>query len=163
MKIVLACLILSLVSFTSNDNNFSLPSVIVEDINGNEVNTSTFSNNGKPLVITFWAAWNTLSKRQLNTMHEEYQYWQEDTGTKIIVVSVDDDQTKHKVKPYAEGKEWDFEVYFDSGKDFMREMGAIEVPHTLLFDGNGKLVWQQNGYSDGDEDELFEQIQKYSN
>ena len=34
-----------------------LPSVTVQDMNGQKVNTSTWSNDGKPMIVNFWATW----------------------------------------------------------------------------------------------------------
>ena len=38
-------------------------------------------------------------------------------------------------------------------------MGVSTVPHTFLINGNGNIVWNHKGYIDGDEEELYEQIQ----
>jgi len=34
-----------------------IPAVDVKDLNGKTVNTSTLNNNGKPMVLDFWATW----------------------------------------------------------------------------------------------------------
>jgi len=39
-------------------------------------------------------------------------------------------------------------------------MNVNNVPHTFLVDGNGNIVWQHNSYQPGDEDELYELVQK---
>ena len=53
-------------------------------------------------------------------------------------------------------------MYIDSDQAIMKQSGVENPPHTFLFDGNGELIWQKNGYTDGDEDELFEQIKGIS-
>jgi hypothetical protein len=42
-------------------------------------------------------------------------------------------------------------------------MNVNNVPHTFLLNGDGKIVWQHNGYNPGDEEELFELVQKVAN
>ena len=42
-------------------------------------------------------------------------------------------------------------------------MGVSTVPHTFLVNGDGKIVWEHKGYIDGDEDELYEQIEHITN
>jgi hypothetical protein len=37
------------------------------------------------------------------------------------------------------------------------------VPPTFLIDGDGNIVWQHNGYTPGDEDELFEKVMELVN
>jgi hypothetical protein len=37
-------------------------------------------------------------------------------------------------------------------------MNVVNVPHTFLLDGQGRIVYQHTSYADGDEEELFRQI-----
>ena len=55
---------------------------------GKTVDISTLSNNGKPIVISFWATWCKPCKTELNTIAEDYEDWQEETGVKLIAVSM---------------------------------------------------------------------------
>ena len=41
-----------------------------------------------------------------------------------------------------------------------RAMNVNNVPHTFLVDGNGKIVWDHNNYSPGDEHELYDRLIK---
>ena len=79
---------------------------------------------------------------------------------KIYSVSIDDSRTTAKVKPFVEGKGWDFEVLLDANGDLKRAMNVNNPPHTFLFDGSGKIVYQHTGYFEGAEEELFEEILK---
>lgn len=42
-------------------------------------------------------------------------------------------------------------------------MSVNNIPHTFLVDGSGKIVWQHNSYSPGDEEELYELVNKLAN
>jgi thioredoxin-related protein len=64
-----------------------------------------------------------------------------------------------RVAPYVNSSEWEYEVYLDSNSDLKRALGVSTVPHTFLINGEGKIIWQHKGYIDGDEDELYEQIE----
>jgi cytochrome c biogenesis protein CcmG/thiol:disulfide interchange protein DsbE len=160
MKTLLAFMLLSLVSFNSSENSSSLPSVIIQDLNGNEVNTSTFDNDGKPIIVILWSTWNSPGKRQMNTIHEVYEDWQEETGVKIIGISSDDARNRHKVKPYVDGKGWTYDIYIDSKQNFTKAVNATDPPHTLLYNGSGELVWEHKGFLDGDENTILEQLKK---
>jgi hypothetical protein len=94
----------------------------------------------------------------LNTIQDRYADWQEETGVKIIAISIDDSRTSSSVAPFVSGKGWEYEVYLDINGDFKRAMNVNNVPHVFLLDGNGKIVLQHNSYTPGDEDELYEQI-----
>jgi predicted TIM-barrel enzyme len=51
-------------------------------------------------------------------------------------------------------------VLLDENRNFGRAMGVTNPPHCFLLDGNGKVVFEHTGYAPGDENHLFEQIQK---
>lgn len=160
--IILALAVLCTTVSMTQDKKGKLPSVTLKTMDGKNINSNTFSNDGKPFVVNIWATWCSPCKRELNTIHEVYEDWQDETGVKIIAISMDDARNMSKVAPYVNGKGWEYEVYIDPNQDFVRAMNVINPPQTYLFDGGGNLVWQHNGYVDGDEDELFEQIKKYS-
>ena len=64
------------------------------------------------------------------------------------------------MSPFVNGKGWDYTVLLDPNSDLRRAMGVNNPPHTFVLNGKNEIVWQHNGYADGDEDELFEVIQK---
>ncbi len=139
-----------------------IPSVEVQKLDGTKFNTGEIENDGNPIIINFWATWCSPCKRELNNIAEMYDEWQEETGVKIVAISIDDTRNVAKVAPYVNGKSWDYEVYLDPNGDFKRALGVNNVPHTFLVNGAGEIVWQHNSYSEGDEYELFELVQKLS-
>lgn len=134
--------------------------VTVKDLDGKTVNVSELSNNGKPIIISFWATWCKPCMEELNTISEEYEDWVDETGVKLIAVSIDDARSTGKVEPTVNSKGWEYTVLLDPNGDFKRGMNVNNVPHTFLLDGNGKIVWDHNNFSPGDEDELHEELLK---
>ncbi|WMX12669.1 MULTISPECIES: TlpA disulfide reductase family protein [unclassified Aureispira] len=137
-----------------------LPDATLKTSTGQEVNAKTLSNDGKPFVVVIWATWDSPSKRLLNTIHEEYEDWVDGTGVKLIAVSIDDARNMARVKPYVVSKGWQYEYYLNPEKDFMTKMNANHPPHVAVFDGEGKLMWKQTGYEQGDEEKILEAIKK---
>lgn len=139
----------------------ALPSVTLTDINGKTVETAELSNDGKPMVISFFATWCKPCLRELKAIHEVYDEWQEETGVKLVAVSIDTAQDADKVKPLVMGKGWgDYEVLLDTNSEFKRQMGVNDVPHVFIIDGNGNIVWNHQGYVDGGEEDILEELQK---
>ena len=154
-----AFLSISLISFSQNR---TLPKVDLKTLDNNTYNTSNFDNDGKPIVISFWATWCKPCIKELNNIAEVYEDWQDETGVKLIAISIDDSRNMSKVKPKVNALLWDYEVYCDPNGDFKRAMGVGAVPHTFLLDENKEIVYQHTSYKDGDEYDLFKKIEALS-
>ena len=137
-----------------------LPNVVLKDMDGNSVNLSELSNNGKPIIINFWATWCAPCKRELSAINEMYEDWQEETGVKLYAVSIDDQRTVDRVKTYANANSWEYIVLLDTNSDLKRAMGVNNVPFTFLVDGKGNIVYKHNNYNPGDEEDLYKKIVK---
>ena len=148
------------INFAQGNSGSPIPAADVKTVDGKIVNTSKFSNDGKPMIISFWATWCKPCKKELDAIAEEYADWQKETGVKLIAISIDDSRSAGKVATDVKSKGWDYEVYVDENQDFKRAMNVNNVPHTFVIDGNGKIVWQHNSYADGDEDHLLEVVKK---
>lgn len=138
----------------------ALPSVTLNDINGNSVDTSQLNNDGKPFIISFFATWCKPCLRELKAINEVYPDWQDETGVKLIAVSIDEAQNAQKVKPLVEGKGWNYEVLLDVNGEFKRQLGVNDIPHVFVVDGNGNIVWNHQGYVDGGEEDIIEKIKE---
>lgn len=137
-----------------------LPSVQLKDLEGKTVNTAELSNNGKPFVISFFATWCKPCNRELKAIHEQYTDWQEETGMKVIAVSIDQAQNINKVKPMVDGEGWEYEVLLDPNSEFRRAMGVQMIPHVFIIDGKGKIAESRSGYTDGAESHLIEKVRE---
>ena len=129
-------------------------------LDGQSVQSSVISNNGKPVIISFWATWCKPCNRELDAIKEVYDEWQDETGVKLVAVSIDDARSAARVKPWVDGKDWPYEVYLDQNKDFARAMNVVNVPHTFIINGDGEIVWQHTSYQDGSEEELIEKVRE---
>ena len=159
-KLILTIAIIGTSTTLIFSQNRTLPSVEVKTLDGKNINIQEIENSGKPIVISFWATWCKPCKKELNNIAEVYEEWQDETGVKLIAISIDDTRSMSKVMPYVNASDWDYEVYLDPNGDLKRAMGVLSVPHTFLLNGKKEIVWQHRGYADGDEDELLEQIEK---
>ncbi len=137
-----------------------IPNVFVKNLAGKRISTTQFENDGKPIVISFWATWCKPCLNELSAFNDEYEDWFEETGLKIIAVSVDDARTNVRVKSMVNGKDWPFEVYLDPNQNFKRALNIVNVPHTLILNGKGEIVWEHTTYTPGSEEEIIEQVRQ---
>lgn len=156
-KIFLSCA----VALTALSSMAALPSVTLKDINGKTVDTATLSNDGKPFVISFFARWCKPCNRELKAISEVYDEWQEETGLRLIAVSIDEAQDEQLVKPFVESKGWEYEVLLDPNGEFKRQLGVNDIPHVFIVDGEGNVVWNHQGYVDGGEEDILEEVKKH--
>ncbi len=141
-----------------------LPSVQLKTIDGQSVDTATLSNDGKPFVIDFFATWCKPCNRELKAINEVYADWQEETGVKVICVSIDEGQDANKVKPLVNSEGWEYEtVLLDPNSDFLRAMGGQNIPYIVIVDGDGKIADTRNGYIEGSEEHIIEKVRELLN
>lgn len=148
------------ISLMAQEINTNLPSIDIKTLEGESFNTQNITNDGKPILISFWALWCKPCKQEMDAYNENYEDWQEETGVKIFAVSIDDSRSTSKVLPFVSGKDWDMEILLDANGDFKRAMNVNLIPHTFLLDGEGNIVYQHTSYYPGLEDEIFELVQK---
>lgn len=137
-----------------------LPKVVLKDMHGKEVSTDTLSNLGKPFIIDFFATWCKPCNRELDAISEVYEDWQQETGVKIIAVSIDQAHNINKVKPLVDSHGWDYEVLLDPNGDLKRAFSIQMIPYVLIVDGQGNIVYKHQGYTDGAEEELIEKVRE---
>jgi len=119
-----------------------------------------FRNEGKPIVISFWATWCKPCIKELEAISEVYDEWIEETGVKLVAVSIDDSRSAAKVPSLVAGKDWPFEVFIDSNEEFKRAVNVTSVPFTIILNGLGEIVWRHAGYAPGGEEEVIEEVKK---
>ncbi len=148
------------ISFAQNSEGRTIPAVDVKTIEGKTVSSSKFANDGKPIIVSFWATWCKPCKKELDAISENFEEWKKETGVKLIAISIDDSRSSGKVGTDAKSHAWDYEIYLDENQDFKRAMNVNNVPHTFIINGKGEIVWQHNSYAEGDEDIMFEALKK---
>ena len=148
--VVLITLFLAKTSF-SQMGDFDL-----NDIDGNNVKLSELLKKG-PVFLQFWATWCVPCKEEmkvLNTMYEKYK----DSGFVFVAVSIDDQKSASKVKPYIESKSYKFTTVYDSDKNVFSNYGGQDPPFSVFLDRSGNVIKTYSGYMQGDESKLESDI-----
>ena len=156
-------LLLQITLIYAQEKKNLLPKVDIKTLEGEVFNTVDITNDG-PIFISFWATWCKPCIKELKAINENYIDWQEETGLKVIAISVDDTKSSSRVAPLVNGKfAWDFDVYLDENSEFKEKMNVGNIPHSFILDKNGKIVWQHTSYLPGDEQIIYDIIKKVAN
>lgn len=142
--------------------NKTLPSANVKTLEGQSYNIQELAKSGKITVISFWATWCSPCKKELDAIKDYYEEWRSKYNMELVAVSVDDARTGAKVPAMVEEKGWEYRILWDNNKEFQQAINVNSVPHTLLLDANGQVVYEHIGYTPGDELELEERIKTLS-
>ena len=148
MQRILSTLLICLASLTLWA---ALPDVTLRDTRGHNVNVASLAKSGKPVIISFFATWCKPCMRELEALNELYPDWQEETGVQMYIVSVDQAQDSHKVKPLVDGNGWEYHVLLDPNGAFKRAMNVQSIPHMFILNSKGEIVYNHVGYTEGDE------------
>ena len=139
------------------------PDINIKSLYGEKVSIKEIDNNNNPIVVIFWATWEKLGKTQLNTISTIYNDWQNKTGVKIVIVSIDDNRSASAVPRYVKAVGWPFDAYMDTDHILKNSLGISTIPHTVLLNGKKEIVKVIRGYESGDEYALYNDIVSISN
>jgi cytochrome c biogenesis protein CcmG/thiol:disulfide interchange protein DsbE len=136
-----------------------LPNAEIQNLQGQTLDASSLKSDGHPMIVSFWATWCKPCISELNAFHDYYIDLAEETGVKVLAISIDDPRTMSKVAPFVAGQAWEYNIFLDPNSNLRRAMGVNNVPHTFLLDGEGNIVWQANKYVPGEEEELAHKVE----
>jgi len=157
-------LLISFFAIISAASAQEIPSVQLKTLDQQTVQSTDVivnEDNG-PVLLCFWATYCKPCVKELSTYNELYPDWEDETGVKIILISIDNARSVSRVAPFVNGKAWDFDVYIDTNSDLKRAMNVINVPHTFLLDADRNIVWQHTSFMVGDEEKVYEELLKLS-
>lgn len=148
-------------AFTSLFAAAQIPSVNVENTQGDVFNTGALVDGKTPMIISFWATTCKPCLRELDAISEQMPDWLDEAEFRVVAVSTDDNRFTAKARSLAEGRGWDdFIVLYDKNQEFMRAMNVTLTPQVYVADADGKIVYSHTGYTPGSEHELLEAIKK---
>lgn len=130
----------------------------LNDLEGNSVKLSELLKKG-PVFVQFWATWCVPCKEEMKVLNELWNKYK-DSGFVFVAVSIDDQKSLSKVKPYIESKSYKFPVLFDTDKNVISNFGGQDPPFSVFFDRNGNVFKTYSGYIQGDDAKLDTEIKE---
>lgn len=86
MKKIIICLRLLILYRQSFAQTDTLPHVLIKRSNGTKLYASELTNQGKLILISFWATWCKFCIAELSAISSQYQSWQDSTGVKLVAI-----------------------------------------------------------------------------
>jgi cytochrome c biogenesis protein CcmG/thiol:disulfide interchange protein DsbE len=126
---------------------------------GGELFTLSRNLGRGPIIIAFWATWCSPCAMEMKKINELYRTLKS-RGLQVLAVSIDDPRTLGKVAGFVRKHKLPFTMLLDPNHELMAARLQLQsVPHLLLLDKDGKIVWQHSGFRPGDELELQTRIE----
>jgi len=138
----------------------TLPDVNLKTLDGKSVNIKEHVKQNNFTVLSFWATWCGPCKKELDTLTDFHEAWQEEMGVELIAITVDNARGLSKVKPMVNTKGWEFTVLSDSKQELQRGLNFQTIPQTFIVDSEGNVVYSHNGYNPGDEIALEDKLKE---
>jgi len=139
----------------------SAPNFVAKDLSGAKVELKEVLKKG-PVLISFWATWCKPCIKELGELQKVYKKYRE-KGFEILAVDVDGPRSISKVRSMVKGLGWDFPVLWDESKDIYRNYQVLGIPHTVLINTSGEIVYTHTTYRPGDEEIIKRKIEELLN
>ena len=117
-------------------DSMQLPKINVQLLDGSQFAVE----EGKPLVIHFWATWCPTCKVEASNIESVSKKY----NVLTIAVSSGSDE---KVKAYMQEHEFTFNVLNDVEGTWAKKFNVEAYPTTFIYDAKGELIFSEVGYT----------------
>ena len=127
----------------------------LKNADGQVVNSSKlFKKNKRATVLLFWMTTCGPCRMELNAISSKFETWKKKTDFDFYAISIDFSRVKES--------KWPFPAYMDIHREFRSVMpGELNgLPQLFVLDQKGSVLYHTRRYMPGDEDKLFEALQK---
>ena len=142
------------------DGGSKIPSVKLKDIDGNSVNTAELSNDGKPMVISFWATWCAPCREEMPSL-DDLQSNSNFDNLKIFPINIGQENFSKSDSFFKELGIQNLEIYFDAPITLAKKFSLRGVPTTILFNKKGEEFGRIMGSIDFNNLEFINWLKQY--
>ena len=110
--------------------------------------------DGKPMIVEFWATWCPPCRESIPHLNEIYAKYK-DKGLQVVGIT---DEDRAKIMKFEKEVPIEYSVGLDTGGKYAKPFGIQGIPHAVLVDKSGKVVWE--GHPTSLQDSQIEEILK---
>jgi cytochrome c biogenesis protein CcmG/thiol:disulfide interchange protein DsbE len=131
-----------------------VPNFAAQSLNG-KGRASVKPNDGKVLIVDFWATWCEPCRKSFPRLQELYTKYKS-SGMEIVAVSEDDENSE--IKGFGDSFGTKFPLVWDNGKTIASKWQPKSMPSTFVVDRKGVVRFVHMGYHDGEEAEIEKEV-----
>jgi cytochrome c biogenesis protein CcmG, thiol:disulfide interchange protein DsbE len=146
LSLILIALILPALALAEGKK---IPRLSITDLEGKKHDVKEFLGEG-PVLLNFWATYCKPCLAELPKIEAFQKEWAEETGLKLITVSIDQPRMQKQVRPFVHRHGFKFPVYTDSNQEALRKLGGRGVPFNVLIGTDGSILDAHAGFKASD-------------
>ncbi len=158
MKTILTSLMMLMILQPSLTQTFYASGENLRSMEGHSVQIDEIFISAEGTILVFWETNDAQCNSNLENLNESWIEKVKPFGVNLVSVCIDKSGNWLAVKPYVEGKGWEFDTYIDINGKLKRAFGITSTPYTILLDGNGNIKCRYPGYCSGDETRICDKI-----
>ena len=148
-------IILTLTNLTLAEEKVA-PNFKGKTLDGKNIELKKLLGNG-PVLISFWATHCKPCIQELKDMKETYEEFKE-KGFEVLAINQDGPRSISKVRSLVSSLRWKYIIISDMDMKISKKYHILGIPHTVLIDKDGKVVYTHTTYRKGDDKIIKEKI-----
>ena len=124
------------------------PEFTLEQLEGGKISLSEL--RGRVVIIDFWATWCGPCRSSLPSLETIYQQYR---GRGVTVLLLNQDEKPKAIRKFT-GHRFSAPILLDAGSQVAQQYGVNGIPHTVVVDQQGRILYRHEGYGGGMEHNL---------